>query len=210
MVLDSSYPKLVSLLTRHVSRLNAESVLNNALRRRGLSASRMQPTDVAVIASDLERGLSLFGGVDPARLRRELVDLYPAADAIAPQTVDVVTEDDVVVARSEARRLCEMLAASRFAVQRVSTVVGELARNIVSYTPGGFVEMGPKPGAEGVVFVVAADRGDGIPNLEEILRGDYRSQTGLGMGILGTKRLASRFDIDTGPRGTRIEVEMAL
>ena len=37
----------------------------------------------------------------------------------------------------------------------------------------------------------------GIANLEEILAGRYRSETGLGMGIIGTKRLMDEFDIET-------------
>ncbi len=208
--MDSSYPKLVTVLTRYVSRLNAESVLNNALRRRGISPSGMRPADVAAIAADLERGISLFGGVDPARLRGELQTLYPSEGSIEPQRIEITSEDDVVVARSEARRLCEQLGASRFSVQRVATVVGELARNIASYTPGGMVELGPKSGPERVFYVRAEDRGSGISNIDEIMSGGYRSRTGLGLGLLGTKRLARHFEVKTGPRGTRVDVELEL
>ena len=40
--------------------------------------------------------------------------------------------------------------------------------------------------------VEAIDQGPGIRNLEEILAGRYKSRSGLGLGILGTKRLADR------------------
>ena len=50
--------------------------------------------------------------------------------------------------------------------------------------------------------------GPGITNLDEILAGRYRSRSGLGLGILGTKRLADRFSIDSKPTGTHVEVEV--
>ena len=40
------------------------------------------------------------------------------------------------------------------------------------------------------------------------MAGKYKSRTGLGAGILGVKRLGSHFEIQTGPTGTRIRVEV--
>ena len=59
------------------------------------------------------------------------------------------------------------------------------------------------------VHVEARDQGPGIGNLEEILGGRYKSRSGLGLGILGTKRLADQFRIDSSPAGTRVEVEVS-
>jgi serine/threonine-protein kinase RsbT len=42
------------------------------------------------------------------------------------------------------------------------------------------------------------------------MSGRYRSKTGLGRGLLGTKRLADNFDIATGATGTRIVVEVLV
>ena len=43
-----------------------------------------------------------------------------------------------------------------------------------------------------------------------MLSGRYRSRTGLGKGLLGVKKLSTRFDLETGPSGTRVEAEIAL
>ena len=93
--------------------------------------------------------------------------------------------------------------------QRVTTVVSELSRNIVAYTPGGYLELELKAMPPRLA-IRASDRGSGIPNLPEILAGKYRSRTGLGRGLLGTKQLAQRFDISTGASGTTIEAEIQL
>jgi serine/threonine-protein kinase RsbT len=60
------------------------------------------------------------------------------------------------------------------------------------------------------LVIIASDAGPGIPNLDEIMSGRYRSRTGLGAGLLGTKRLVDNFELQTGPSGTHIEVEVAL
>lgn len=208
--METAYSKVVAILGRHVSRLNAESVLQSALRRRGLTAASLKSTDVPALLADLQHGLTLFGNVDPRRLRTELLSVGTAA---TPQTrrVPVTIEHDVLLARQAAVALCEQFGARSFVIQRVATVVAELARNIALYTPGGSIEVGPKgPTAGRLVRVVASDRGGGIANIDEIMSGRYRSKTGLGLGLLGTKRLARHFAIDTGAGGTTVEVELSV
>ena len=61
-----------------------------------------------------------------------------------------------------------------------------------------------------MITIRASDRGPGIPDVELVLSGRYRSRTGLGKGLLGVKRLANKFEIDSGPTGTRVEAEIAL
>jgi serine/threonine-protein kinase RsbT len=58
--------------------------------------------------------------------------------------------------------------------------------------------------------MVASDDGPGIANLDEIMAGRYRSRTGLGLGLLGSKRLSDSFDIQTSARGTCVTVEVRL
>jgi serine/threonine-protein kinase RsbT len=60
------------------------------------------------------------------------------------------------------------------------------------------------------VRIQATDRGPGITNLDEIIRGQYKSKTGLGKGLMGVKRLAQRFDIQTDERGTLIDLMVWL
>ena len=49
------------------------------------------------------------------------------------------------------------------------------------------------------------DKGPGIPNLSDILEGQYTSVTGMGIGILGTKRLMDQCQIESQPgQGTTV------
>jgi serine/threonine-protein kinase RsbT len=132
-----------------------------------------------------------------------------AAAPIAVQSVDVRSEWDVSVARARAREMMTALGAKSYEVVKVMTLVSELARNIVLYAPPGrlvfTLVQNPRS-----LLVVATDHGPGIRNLEEVLSGRYRSKTGLGKGLLGVKRLATRFAIQTGASGTHIEVEVRL
>ena len=54
-------------------------------------------------------------------------------------------------------------------------------------------------------MISVTDSGPGIRNLAEILDGKYISTTGLGKGIIGTKRLMDYFDITSSPNGTCVE-----
>ena len=126
------------------------------------------------------------------------------------QSVSIRTEQDISQARVMARTMCENAKARSFVAQKVATVVSELARNIVSYTPGGAIELTMSTDGHAKIFVRATDTGAGIANLDEVLSGRYRSSTGLGRGLLGVKRLADRFNVKTGRSGTQIEAEVLL
>jgi serine/threonine-protein kinase RsbT len=90
---------------------------------------------------------------------------------------------------------------------KVATAISELARNIVQYAGAGEVEIGSVQGKTIGIEVVARDRGPGIPHLAEVLDGDYRSMTGMGMGLRGTRNLMDYFDVRTAAgTGTEITV----
>lgn len=61
----------------------------------------------------------------------------------------------------------------------------------------------PLPSQHFVITI--SDKGPGIPNLNRILEGQYTSKTGMGIGILGTKRLMDQFQIESKPgQGTTV------
>ena len=62
----------------------------------------------------------------------------------------------------------------------------EIARNAFRYAGGGNVEFSIEGERVPQVLVIRVkDRGRGIPNLQEILEGRYKSETGMGLGIIG-------------------------
>ncbi|MBK7828017.1 ATP-binding protein [Nannocystis sp.] len=134
-------------------------------------------------------------------------------EAGAPEValeIEVLAERDVARARMAVRELCQKLGARPLALQKIATVVSELARNMVLYTSGGRLIVGSVGTDQRCVFIRAIDEGAGIPELDEILAGRRVSRNGRGMGLVGAKRLADGFRIHTGPTGTWIEVEVNL
>jgi len=117
-------------------------------------------------------------------------------------------EEDVVLARQRARHAAERIGFERQDATRIATAVSEIARNAYGYAGGGTVDLFV---AEDALGVRVADRGPGIPRLDEVLGGRYTSPTGLGAGITGARRLMHAFRIDSAEgRGTTVVMSMKL
>ncbi len=127
-------------------------------------------------------------------------------------TVGITHEHDVVAARQRARQIAALLGFARQDQTRIATAVSELARNAHEYARGGRVEFSIEGESKPQVLTMeVSDRGDGIKDLDLILKGGYRSETGLGVGLLGATRLLDQFDIQTQPGvGTRITLKKLL
>jgi signal transduction histidine kinase/DNA-binding response OmpR family regulator len=121
-------------------------------------------------------------------------------------------ERDIVLARQRSRQFAALLGFDGQDQTRISTAVSEIARNAFSYGGGGRVEFhieGRTPPQ--VLLIRIVDEGQGIANLNTILDGRYRSPSGMGVGILGARRLMDGFDITTTPgRGTTVELKKLL
>ena len=124
--------------------------------------------------------------------------------------LDVLAEKDVARARVAVRELCQKLGARPLSLQKIATIVSELARNMVLYAGGGKLLVGSVGADRKCVFVRAIDEGPGIADLDAILAGRRVSRNGRGLGLIGTKRLADGFRIHTAPTGTWIEAEVNL
>lgn len=206
--------RILPILEPYVSRINAQVMINRAMRDLGTAPERLTDADLGRLCESLRKGLGLF--VES----RHRADLTARLDALAPGgpaarepvsvTVSVRVESDISAALLEARRLCELAGARSFPVQKVTTIVSELARNIVNYTPGGSVELTLTPSPRAAITVVATDSGSGVADLSLVLSGRYKSRTGMGRGLLGCKRLADDFHADTNPENTTIRAVVKL
>ena len=123
-------------------------------------------------------------------------------------TVPIESEPDVVTVRQRAHRLAELLGFERQDQTRIATAVSELARNAFSYAGGGRAEFILDPASSPQIFRVRiSDKGPGIADLQTILDGQYRSKSGMGLGILGARRLMNHFRIDSAAgKGTTVEI----
>jgi serine/threonine-protein kinase RsbT len=206
-----TYQNILAVLTRYLSRVNAQLALERALARVDLTPMAVQEHHVATVIPQLERTLNLF--VERARMPQLINELRQQNDArlrLEPSVIDITSEADLSLARVQARQMCQDLGVPSLMRQKVVTLVSELARNIVLYAQQGRVELAPFLEPKKRIVVRASDTGPGIANLEQILSGEYKSKTGMGMGLRGCKRLSDRFNIETGDWGTRIEAEIEV
>ncbi|MGK5047241.1 ATP-binding protein [Janthinobacterium sp. GB4P2] len=126
-------------------------------------------------------------------------------------TAHIGSELDVVGARQRARQIAALCG---FGVQdqvRIATAVSELARNVYNYAGSGKVHFAiDGQTAPQVLSIRIEDQGPGIApqQLQHILAGTYRSRTGMGLGILGARRLMDRCHIHSTPGdGTLITLQ---
>jgi len=125
-------------------------------------------------------------------------------------TTEIRTQPDVVLARQRARQIAALLEFDALEATRLATAVSEIARNAVQYAGGGRVsfELTRQPP---MLLIRVSDQGPGIARLQDVLDGRYRSSTGLGLGLVGARRLSEHFTIDSSrERGTTVELGKAL
>lgn len=119
-------------------------------------------------------------------------------------TLEIHYEQDVVQARQRTRELAEQMGFDTQDQARLATAVSEIARNAFQYAHGGTAEF-YVDGDPQSLRVRIRDQGRGIPQLNEILASRYTSQTGMGIGIVGTRRLMDIFEIESPPgQGTMV------
>lgn len=108
----------------------------------------------------------------------------------------IETIEDIVKARQVGRLLAQELGFSTSRSTLVTTVISELARNIVLYADAGEIILSrvDKGSLEGI-RIIAADHGPGIANIHHALMGGVSTSGGLGLGLTGVKQLADEFEV---------------
>jgi signal transduction histidine kinase/CheY-like chemotaxis protein len=132
--------------------------------------------------------------------------------AIRILTVALNMQSDVVGARQRARQIAELLGFDNREQTRIATSVSEIARNAFRYAGNGKVEFEVEgETAPQVLLVRVSDQGPGIANLEEVLDGTYKSSTGMGIGLIGSRRLMDRWEVHSAPgKGTTVTLGKLL
>jgi signal transduction histidine kinase/CheY-like chemotaxis protein len=119
-------------------------------------------------------------------------------------------ERHVVHARQRARDIAALLGFEHQDQIRLATAASELARNAFRYASNATVEFSVRAGKPQIFQISVTDSGPGIANLSDILDGKYVSRTGLGKGIIGTRRLMDHFEIASSPSGTQVQAGKLL
>jgi serine/threonine-protein kinase RsbT len=118
----------------------------------------------------------------------------------------ISSSSDVVLARQKVRQWATEMKFSLVEQTKLVTAASELARNTLDHGKGGqmVIELIEDTGRQGLKLVFE-DRGPGIPDIQAALRDGFSTGRGMGLGLGGSKRLVSDFEIASKPgEGTRV------
>ena len=123
-------------------------------------------------------------------------------------TQPIKIEQDVVLARQQARKLATECGMRLIDLTKLVTAVSELARNTMVYGGGGDMDWEILDDNHKVgLRLTFRDEGPGIPDIKLAMTDGWTSGSGLGLGLTGAKRLVDEFELDTAPgEGTRITI----
>ncbi|HVF41191.1 MAG TPA: sensor histidine kinase [Gemmatimonadaceae bacterium] len=141
-------------------------------------------------------------------------------------TVRLRHEHDVVVARQRARLIAGSVGFDQQEQVKFATAVSEIARNAFRYATEGEVSFRVATGSDGMspcddtrrsgrqrsgkswwLMVRVKDKGPGIAFLDTVLDGTYVSTTGMGLGIMGARKLTDCFYLRSIPgEGTSVDL----
>jgi serine/threonine-protein kinase RsbT len=117
-------------------------------------------------------------------------------------------EQDVVPFRNRVKEYAVKIGMSLVNQTKLITAASELVRNMLKYANGGhtLIEVISK-GRENGIRLTFTDKGPGIKDISLAMKDGYSTGKSLGLGLPGTKRLVSEFDIKSTPgKGTTVTV----
>jgi len=216
-----------AILSGTISAITQRSIFNRLGPLAARPVSQLSNADRMQVMTELENSVRLFARRNSSELiascARALGADGPAAAAGAPaaaaggaaaagttsaKKLPIEQEKDIATARLEAWSEAVRIGLSKFTSVKVATAVSELARNIVFYAGKGTIELRAVRDDKGhALQIIASDQGPGIAatKLEEIWAGTYKSQRGMGKGLVAVKKLVDEFQLDTMPgRGTTV------
>jgi signal transduction histidine kinase len=139
-------------------------------------------------------------------LRASTPDLTPLL------SIRVSDESDIVTARQRARQIASVLGFTGQEQVGIATAVSEIARNAFQYAGGGRVDFSITLRAQPQRLTIqVSDKGPGIQDVNAIFEGRYQSSTGMGLGLMGTRRLMDSLSVESGNgKGTVVRFEKFL
>lgn len=124
------------------------------------------------------------------------------------EVMTIVREVDVIPFRNRLKEYAVKIGMGLVNQTKIITAASELARNMLKYANGGKVtiEVISKSRETGIRLTFV-DEGPGIKDIPLAMRDGFSTGKSLGLGLPGTKRLVSEFDIQsTVGKGTTVIV----
>jgi serine/threonine-protein kinase RsbT len=124
------------------------------------------------------------------------------------EMMSITREVDVIPFRNRLKECAVKIGMSLVNQTKIITAASELARNMLKYANGGkaTIEVVSK-GRENGIRLTFADQGPGIPDVAQAMKDGFSTGKSLGLGLPGTKRLVSEFNLETEVgKGTTVTV----
>lgn len=122
--------------------------------------------------------------------------------------MSITREVDVIPFRNRLKEYAVKVGMSLVNQTKIITAASELARNMLKYAGGGkaTIEVVSK-GRENGIRLIFRDEGPGIPDIKKAMADGFSTGKSLGLGLPGTKRLVSEFDIQSEVgKGTTVTI----
>lgn len=122
--------------------------------------------------------------------------------------MQITREQEVVPFRNRVKEYAVKIGMGLVNQTKLITAASELARNMLKYANGGTVLIEVvSQGRENGIRLTFADKGPGIANIALAMKDGFTTGKSLGLGLPGTKRLVSEFDIrSTVGEGTTVTI----
>ena len=129
-------------------------------------------------------------------------------NVLSRDTLPIRSTSDVVAVRRVVRQFAIDLGFSLVEQTKIVTAASEITRNTLEYGGGGVVSIEAlQSGLRYGLKMVFEDEGPGIPDIDRALSDGYSTGKGLGLGLGGTKRLVTEFQIRSEiDKGTSITI----
>ena len=222
-----------AILAGTISAITQRSIFNRLGSLATMPVNQLSGADRLTVMTELENSVRLFARRNSAELIASCARVLGAegaagngapgapgaaagtagaaaagAPSVTTKRLPIEQEKDIATARLEAWSESVRIGLSKFTSVKVATAVSELARNIVFYAGKGAIELRSMRDDRGAgLQITAIDQGPGIDakKLQEIWGGTYKSQRGMGKGLVAVKKLVDEFNLDTVPgRGTTV------
>jgi len=140
--------------------------------------------------------------------RRWMPTTTTAVTTLNKDKMTILREQDVVPFRNRVKEYATKIGMGLVNQTKLITAASELVRNMLRYGGGGdtLIEVVSK-GREAGIRLTFADKGPGIADIQLAMKDGYTTGKSLGLGLPGTKRLVSEFDIKSKPgEGTTVTI----
>jgi len=124
------------------------------------------------------------------------------------EAMTIIREIDVIPFRNRLKEYAVKIGMSLLNQTKIITAASELARNMLKYANGGkvIIEVVNK-GRENGIRLIFSDQGPGIADIGQAMKDGFSTGKSLGLGLPGTKRLVSEFNIESEVgKGTTVTV----